>query len=231
MSEPATILIVDDDATLRTAVGLMLTKNGYRVADAADGRAALEAVKKAKPAVVLLDVEMPGMDGWRTLKALREQGSDVPVLMFTHVDDVDSRVHGLETGADDYIGKPCAPAELLARLRALIRRSHPKPPPGDLTLLRLGDVVIDLKTRHATRAGQPLRLSRTDYALLHLLNATPGLPVARETIAEKIWEGGAGSSQALDTHLWRLRKKLGDDAAAPRWIQNVPGYGYLLAAT
>lgn len=208
---------------------LTLAKGGYQVAEAADGYEALAHLQTVRPAAVLLDVEMPGLDGWSTLKALRQKGFEVPVLMFTHVDDVDSRVAGLETGADDYVGKPCDPVELLARLRALIRRSRMHQVSTEKRVLRLGDVAIDLEKRQTTRAGTPLRLSRTDYALIQLLAETPGVPVARERIAEIVWEGSAGSSQALDTHLWRLRKKLGDEAAA-KWIVNVPGYGYMLAA-
>lgn len=228
MNGKPTILVVDDDSAVRVGLRLNLNRAGYTVIEAENGIDALENLKKTVPALIILDVEMPRMDGWQTLVTLRQMGMRCPVLMFTQLADVPSRVRGLDGGADDYIPKPCAPEELLARVRVLLRRAKAAMIDTE-RVLRLGDVVIDLDRRTATTVSGTLRLSRTDYTLLELLCATPGVPVSRDNIVERIWEGGAGSSHALDTHLWRLRKKLGDDAKVPKWIQNVPGYGYMLA--
>lgn len=229
MSGKSVVLLVDDDATLRIGVRLVLTLAGYAVVEAEDGFAAVEAVRKEVPAIILLDVEMPRMDGWQTLAELRRMRVDCPILMFTHVADVPSRVRGLDEGANDYLCKPYAPEELLARMRVLLRRTG-EAKGGLVRVLRLGEVIVDLEKRSATKAGLPLRLSRTDFALLAFLDEARGLPVSREKIAERVWAGSAGASQALDTHVWRLRKKIGDEGAAPRWVKNVPGYGYMLAA-
>lgn len=228
MRGKSTILLVDDDAMLRTGMRFVLHRSGYAVMEAADGFEAVKMVKKEVPSVILLDVEMPRMDGWQTLAELRKMRVDCPILMFTQVEDVPSRVRGLDGGADDYLCKPCTPQELLARIRAVLRRKGATQNSSG-RLLRLGEVTVDLERRTAMRAGLPLRLSRTDFSLLELLDDARGLPVAREMIAERIWAGSAGASQALDTHVWRLRKKIGDEGTAPRWIKNVPGYGYLLA--
>lgn len=221
------ILLVDDESAVRLGLSLVLKQAGYMVGEAGDGLQAVESVKTTMPDLIILDVEMPRMDGWQTIAALRRMEVGCPILMFTQLADTPARVRGLDTGADDYVCKPCTPEELLARVRALLRRTGKVKQPE--STLRFGDVVVDLEHRTATKAGQPLRLSPTDYVLLRLLVATPGVPVSREAIAENVWDGGAGSSHALDTHLWRLRKKLGDDATAPRWLKNVPGFGYVLS--
>ena len=195
------------------------------MAECADGAAALDWLRGHLAHVVLLDVDMPGVDGWHTLAELRRRGFTQPVLMVTHVDDPDSRIKGLDTGADDYIGKPCSVPELLARVRAVLRRAPPRPASA---LLRLGPNHIDLAAFRAERDGRPLRLSRTDYALLALLHAHAGRPVARELVLQRIWAGASGSSHALDTHVWRLRRKLADAADPPRWLRSVPGVGYSL---
>lgn len=225
MSEPATICIVDDDEAIRLVFGRTLTEAGYKVVECKDGAEALELVARQEPSLILLDVDMPRVDGWNTLAGLRQRGCKRPILMITHIDDVPARVHGLESGADDYLGKPCSPAELLARVRALLRRFPPPASPK----LRWRDVEIDLTSSTATKAGQPLRLTRTDYALLRLMHEQRGRPVPRETILKEIWDGKSDASHALDTHLWRLRKKLGDTDELHQWIRNVAGVGYLMA--
>jgi two-component system response regulator MtrA len=148
-------------------------------------------------------------------------------MMITSINDTDSRVRGLDLGADDYVGKPCAPDELLARVRALLRRPGRAPVAPDT--LRLGDVTVDLAGRTARRGDQKLRLTRMDFALLRVLAAQRGQPVSRERIAAEVW-GGVMTVQALNTHVWRLRAKLPPQPGGEPWIVNQPGLGYLLAA-
>src|SRR4051812_5931430 len=162
-----TILLVDDHADLRALFRKALAHAGYRVIECNDGVEALELLQTECPSVIVLDVEMPRLNGWKTLAALRERRFSVPVLMVTHVNDIDSRVQGLEAGADDYIGKPCDASELLARVRALLRRHSPSPAPT--TLLRFGDVVVFFQAEDGIRDEVPVRLTRTEFALLDLL--------------------------------------------------------------
>jgi DNA-binding response OmpR family regulator len=226
MKATDTILLVDDDKEVRALFRRTLTGAGYAVSECSDGMEALDRVKEKTPALIILDVDMPRLDGWKTLAQLRKDGYAQPVLMVTHVNDVDSRVHGLDTGADDYLGKPCEPSELLARVRALLRR--PAPTPNSSTPLRLGDVVINLEAKTATRDGKPIQLTRTEYALIEVLLHHAGKPVSRELLLERLWGGSSGRSHTVDTHLWRLRKKIGDTRDEPRWIQNLSGIGYML---
>jgi two-component system response regulator MprA len=228
------VWIVDDDAAVRLVFHRVLTEAGYAVADCTDGAEALERLNTETPDLIVLDVEMPRLDGWATLAELRQRGCDRPVLMMTRVEDVASRVRGLEAGADDYLGKPCAAPEFLARVRALLRRAGLVPMNGgkmEANVVRLGETMINLAAKTATRSGAPLRLTRMDFALLELLHEHAGKPVAREVILERVWPGQARSEQtshALDTHLWRLRKKIGDTSDVPQWIRNVPGIGYVM---
>lgn len=221
-----TILVVDDDAVVRSLFVQTLNAAGFDTTEAEDGIAALEQATAQSPAVIVLDVDMPRMNGWKTLAELRRRGCDRPVLMITHVNDAESRVQGLETGADDYIGKPCLPAELIARVNALLRRA----PPAPARQLRFGDVRVDLDAKKAERAGEPLRITRTEYELLELLFRHAGKPVSREAMLEHLWGARTGMTHTVDTHLWRLRKKLGDTGESPRWIQNIAGIGYVLSS-
>ena len=229
MTPAPEIWIVDDEPDARAIFGRALSDGGYRIATFRDGAEVLDRFRTEAPALLLLDVGMPGLSGWDTLKEWRRRGGTQPVLMITASNDVDSRVRGLENGADDYLGKPCSPAEVLARVRALLRRV-PRARPAETKPLRLGAVTVDLEKKTALKAGGPLRLTRTDYALLTLLAETPGKPVSRELILQRVWDGHSGGSHALDTHLWRLRKKLGDTGEGPPLIQNLPGIGYVLTA-
>lgn len=246
MSSGAKIWIVDDDKAVRTVCRLLLTGAGLAVEECEDGAVAVERWHQAKPALIVLDVEMPRLDGWRALEELRRAGYTQPILMLTHVADVPSRVRGFELGADDYLPKPFEPGELLARVKALLRRAGVTAAAtggGENSSgrsngavrtsgvrLELGDVVVDFDTMAATKAGVPLRLTRTDFALLRLLGEHRGKPVLRDTILREVWKGQASSSHVLDTHLWRLRKKLGDgENGAGQRVRNLSGIGYVLA--
>ena len=229
MASTPKIWIVDDSPEIRFVFRRTLMDGGYEVFEWGNGFDALEQLRDGSPDLIILDVSMPQMDGWKTLRELRQRGYAQPVLMITAVNDVDSRVRGLDNGADDYVGKPCDGHELLARVGALLRRA---PPASTVNgrILQLGDARIDLAARTATKAKKDLKLTRTDYLLLTLLNEHRGTPVSRDLILQRVWEGQAGGSHAFDTHIWRLRRKLGDSSEEPRWIRNVPGIGYVLEA-
>ncbi len=234
MKLPPQIWLVDDDADLRAVYQRVLSGAGYGVVHFADGTEALAGLDTDTPDLIVLDVDMPRLDGWGTIEELRRRGCSSPVLMMTGFDSVEARVRGLKLGADDYLGKLCATTEFLARVYALLRRAGMHT--GGATakpaeLLRLGATTVDLAAKTATKAGAPLRLTKTDYALLALLNDHAGKPVTREEILRSIWPGsatGVQSSHALDTHLWRLRKKIGDAADGSQRIRNVPGIGYVM---
>lgn len=226
MTAKAKILLVDDNAEVRSLFRRVLVAEEFRVIECDDGIDALKVVQAEAPALIILDVEMPRQNGWKTLAQLREGGATQPVLMLTHVNDVNSRIHGLEAGADDYLGKPCDPAELLARVRALLRRvPAPRAKP---TRLHLGDVQIDLAQKTASRDGKPVQLTRTEYKLIEILVQHAGRPVSRELLLERLWGSSSGQSHTVDTHLWRLRKKIGDNRTDARSIRNLPGIGYVL---
>lgn len=227
MTPPEKILVVDDDAGVRAAFRRALAHANFEVVECENGREALDREPLEQPVLILLDVDMPELDGRKTLAELRRRGCTRPVLIVTHVDDEASRVQGLELGADDYIGKPCSAAELVARVRAVLRRY--RPPDSGAPTLRFGDVVVDLQNKMAMSGSTLIRLTRTEFALLALLREHIGTPVSRERIIARVWGGKMNNSHALDTHLWRLRKKLGDTADEPRWIRNQSGIGYTMA--
>lgn len=228
MSQPKTIFLVDDDAQVRGAFNRALTREGFRVVECAGGPEALRQLEHETPAVVILDVDMPGMDGWKTLAEIRKRTGGPLVLMVTHVNDVPARVQGLEAGADDYLGKPCEAAELLARVRALLRRAPPAA--SAPATLRFGDLVVDLERKTALRGRTPVRLTRTEFALLDLFRRHAGKPVSREAMLEHLWGARSETSHTIDTHLWRLRKKLGGGGRDSPWIENIPGIGYVLTS-
>lgn len=227
MPDASRLWVIDDNPDVRASFIYALTKEGYQVVEFQNGGDALAQLEAQPPAMIILDVDMPVLDGWQTLQELRRRGCFQPVLMVTGTNDVGSRVKGLELGADDYIGKPCESSELIARVRALLRRTSSPFQPAVKLLVR-GDVKIDLDRKTATRGDERLALTRTDFALLKLLSENKGAPVSRETILRDVWKARSGNSHALDTHLWRLRKKLGDTNDASQWIQNIPGIGFMM---
>jgi DNA-binding response OmpR family regulator len=227
MSPQPRVLVVDDDPGIRTSIRLALHAAGYRVLEAADGAAGLQLAQQEKPALIILDVRMPGLDGLSVAAELRRVGAATPILMLTSQVQVTERVAGLDAGADDYLGKPFDRRELLARVQALLRRveratERPK-------VLQFDDVTVDLERKSATRGGAPLALTRTELALLDLLARHLGKPVSRDLMLDAVWGYTYfPSSRTIDTHVWRLRKKLGDTGEAPRWITKVHGEGYVL---
>ena len=216
-SEPL-VLVVDDEATVRQALERALRLEGFAVATAADGIEALAAVAQKPPAVIVLDVTMPRLDGVSVVKRLRSDGIDTPVCMLSARDEVDDRVAGLQAGADDYLVKPFATEELIARIRALTRRGAPA-----TESLRFADLTLDLPTRTAARGGRTVELSGRETALLELLLRDPRSVLTRERALERVWDDAAVPN-VVDRYVGRLRRKLGE----PPLIHTVRGVGFML---
>jgi two-component system response regulator MprA len=221
------ILVVDDERAVRESLRRALELEGYEVDLAEDGEQALERLGPTSVAdAVILDVLMPGIDGLEVCRRLRAERNGVPVLMLTARAEVDSRVAGLDAGADDYLPKPFALAELLARLRALLRRAGNGDETGDV--LRFSDLELDLGTREVRRGQRPIELTRTEFALLELFLRNPRQVLTRSIIFERVWGYDFGpSSNSLDVYIGYLRRKTEDDGA-PRLIHTVRGVGYAL---
>lgn len=225
MSTAATILIAEDDRAVREALRRALSFEGYEVIAAADGGEALEVLTAQTPDAILLDIMMPGVDGLTVCRRVRDKGLTVPVLMLTARHEISDRVAGLDAGADDYLVKPYALDELLARLRALLRRTSVTGVQGNT--LRLADLVIDEAARRVTRGDALLELTKTEFDLLELLVHNQNIVLTREIIYERIWgfdfETG---SKSLDVYIGYLRRKLEADGAS-RLIHTVRGVGYV----
>jgi two-component system response regulator MprA len=219
------VLVVDDEEGILRAVGRALVINGYDVETATDGTIAIRSLAAAAPDVVVLDVSMPGIDGLEVCRRLREAGDRTPVLMLTARDGVNDRVAGLDAGADDYLVKPFALEELLARLRALLRRAGPV---EDNEVLRCGELSLDLGSREVRRAGREIELTRTEFLLLELFLRHPGRVLTRQGISAKVWDYDFGpASNSLDVYIGYLRRKT-EAHGESRLIQTVRGVGYVL---
>ena len=218
------VLLVDDDATVRRSVAEGLQLEGFDVVPASGGRAALAAVETVTPAVVVLDLAMPDLDGLEVLKRLRGAHNDVPVCILSARDEVDDRVRGLEAGADDYVVKPFALEEVAARLHALLRR-RPAPPAGRL---EAGDIVVDPSAARATRGERDLELTRRELELLALFVRRPGEILTRREMHEEVWgyTFDPGTNVA-DVFVGYLRRKL-EAAGEPRILHTVRGVGFVL---
>ena len=215
---------MDDEPAVRTSLERALVLEGYAVELAADGAEALERIEAQPPDAVVLDILMPGLDGLAVCRRLRDQGNRLPVLMLTARDAVGDRVAGLDAGADDYLVKPFALEELLARLRALLRRAAP----DEGELLRFSDLELDPLTREARRGHREIELTRTEFNLLELLLRNPRQVLTRSLIFERVWGFDFGpSSNSLDVYVGYLRRKT-EAAGEPRLIQTVRGVGYAL---
>jgi two-component system response regulator MprA len=214
------VLVVDDDQSLRRMLERSLVAEGFAVQAVADGGAALAAIERAAPDLVVLDVGLPGMDGLAVCRRLRDKGFGLPILMLTARDAVADRVAGLEVGADDYLVKPFATEELVARLRALMRRGA-----GGAPRLSFGDMTLDLDTRELHRGGRLIELTAREAALLELMMRAPRRVVTREQALADVWLDEA-SPGVVDAYVMRLRAKLGD----PQVIRTVRGAGFMLEA-
>jgi two-component system, OmpR family, response regulator MprA len=220
------ILVVDDERAVRESLRRALELEGYEIELAEDGRAALSRLEseEGQPDAVILDVLMPGVDGLEVCRRLRRTGIRVPVLMLTARDEVENRVAGLDAGADDYVTKPFALEELLARVRALLRRTTD----GAGELLQFGDLHLDPGTREVRRGERSIELTRTEFALLELFMVNPRQVLTRSIIFERVWGYDFGfASNSLDVYIGYLRRKT-EAAGEPRLIQTVRGVGYAL---
>ena len=228
MTGAAHVLVVEDDRAVRESLDRALRLVGYRVSQAPDGLAALALMADRpddRPDLLLVDVMMPVLDGLGLCRRLRQSGDRTPVLVLTARDAVSDRVAGLDAGADDYLPKPFALDELLARVRALLRRAAPDER-GEPVVV--GDLVVDPERRAVTRAGQPVELTKTEFDLLELLARNEGVVLSRDVIYERIWGYDFGTtSKSLDVYIGYLRRKT-EEGGAPRLIHTVRGVGYTL---
>jgi two-component system OmpR family response regulator len=223
----AAVLVVDDDGHIREVVRFALEKAGHRVAEAADGRAALEAFERSPADVVVLDIIMPELDGLEVCRRLRER-SRVPILFLSSRDEELDRVLGLELGADDYVTKPFSPRELVARVKAMLRRAAPpEPAASEPKVLQSGPLVLDPQRYRCSWDGAEIVLTVTEFALLQSLLGMPGKVYTRDELVDRAWGlGHAITERTVDSHIRRIRKKLAQAGADP--IETVYGLGYRL---
>ncbi len=222
------ILVADDDPAVRDSLRRSLAFNGYEVSTASDGQEALDLVRDSRPDLLLLDVNMPILDGLETCRRLRAAGDDLPVLMLTARVEVGDRVLGLDVGADDYLAKPFALEELLARIRALLRRSRPLSDDATDHVLRFTDLELDLHARAARRGGRDVQLTRTEFELLAVLMQHPRRVLSRELILDEVWGYDfPTSANSLEVYVGYLRRKT-EAGGEPRLIHTVRGVGYVL---
>jgi two-component system response regulator RegX3 len=224
-----TILVVDDEATLRETLAWNLERDGYRVVEAADGRTALERFRAEKPDLVLLDLMLPELSGVEVCRRIRAE-SDVPILMLTARDSEVDKVVGLEVGADDYVTKPFSLREVQARVRALLRRAETRPaaePNGPP--VRVGPVEVDLAGRRLLRDGKPVALTPRAFDLLAFLVRNRGQVLTREQLLEQVWGYDfAGETRTVDVHVHWLRQLIEVDPARPVLLETLRGVGYVL---
>jgi two-component system response regulator MprA len=222
------VLVVDDDKAVRESLRRSLEFNGYDVALAADGAEALAGIANTAPDVVIMDVMMPRLDGIEATRALRTAGNDLPILVLTARDAVGDRVEGLDAGADDYLTKPFALQELLARLRALLRRAAPRDEDADDEVLSFSDLSMDIATREVRRGDRPIELTRTEFTLLEMFLRRPRRVLERSFILEEVWGYDfPTTANSLEVYVGYLRRKT-EAEDEPRLIHTVRGVGYVL---
>ena len=235
-----TVLIVEDEQNIVDILSFNLEREGYNTLEAYDGKTGLQLALEQNPDLVLLDLMLPGMDGFDVCREIRKAGSAVPIIMLTAREEETDKVLGLELGADDYITKPFAMRELLARVKANIRRmsmapaapAAPAPEPQQTQRrLELGRVCVDLERATVYKDGQPLELTQREYDLICFLASQPGKVSSREALMEHVWnyEGYVGDVRAVDVAIRRLREKIEDDPASPKFIVTKRGMGYYFA--
>lgn len=227
-----TILLIEDDATLAETLRYNLEREGYAVLFAADGIQGLELARRECPDLLVLDVMLPRLDGFSVCRILRQE-SDVPIIMLTARQDEVDRIAGLELGADDYVSKPFSLGELLARVRAILRRTERRPttPTTNREILEAGDLRIDAKSRRAWRSGQELSLPQKEFDLLTCLIRNRGIALSRDLLLERVWGFDfLGDSRTVDVHVRWLREKIEANPASPCYIQTVRGVGYRFEA-
>lgn len=226
MSEKAHILVVDDDTRLRELLRKYLTDKGHVVATAADAAEARQRLAGMLFDLIVLDVMMPGDSGLDLTRELRRQGNGVPVLLLTAMGEVEDRINGLESGADDYLSKPFEPRELLLRIASILRRSNREPERAEDRDLRLGAFSFDRDRNELSREGEVVHLTSAEKDLLCILAEAPGHTWSREDLAART--GNGANPRTVDVQVVRLRRKLEDDPRLPRYLQTVRGRGYVL---
>ena len=225
---PGSILIVEDDKKTASLVALYLEREGFQTVLAPDGLQALELAKRHKPALVILDLMLPRLDGWEVCRQLRRT-SDVPILMLTARGEEIDRVSGLTLGADDYVAKPFSPRELVARVKAILRRARPEVSKGK-NFLSHENLEIDLEKRRVSLHGRPLALTPHEYKLLQALMSGPGKVFTRPELLDHLYPGGEEViDRVIDVHIGKLREKIEKDPNNPRYILTVRGVGYQFA--
>jgi len=225
---PTRILVVDDDVKITSFLRRSLALEGYDVRVANSGLEAIRAVAESPPDLMVLDIMMPDLDGLEVCRRIRAAGEEFPILMLTARDSVTDRVRGLDQGADDYLVKPFALEELLARLRALSRRRQPSKEEERPSVLQYADLVLDTGTREAFRGGRKIELTAKEYELLAVFLSHPRQVLTRDTLMEKVWGYDySGESNVLEVYVAYLRHKL-EAGGEPRLIQTVRGVGYVL---
>ncbi|MGC4885649.1 response regulator [Micromonospora sp. DT227] len=221
------VLVVDDERSLAKVVASYLERDGHEVSCVFDGRAAVDAVRRDRPDVVVLDLALPGLDGIEVCRRIRTFTDCYAVMLTARSEEVDKLV-GLGVGADDYLTKPFSPRELVARIRAMLRRPRVAPaPPPEPSERAVGALRIDLAGREVWVDRQPVELTRTEFDLLAALSAQPDVALRRRQLIDLVWGADwVGDEHLVDVHIAHLRRKLGDDPAAPRFIRTVRGIGY-----
>jgi two-component system response regulator RegX3 len=233
MSRPrARILFVEDEPSISGPFSKALTRAGFEPIVASNGNAALSLAERTPPDLVLLDLNLPDLDGLDVCRELRRRRADTPILMLTARGTEIDRIVGLELGADDYVVKPFSADEVIARIRAVLRRvRQPEPTAAPAEPIAVGELRVDLRSRQATVAGHPLDLSRKEFDLLAELVRNAGHVMSREDLMARVWdENWFGPTKTLDTHIGWLRRKLGEPASAPRYIHTVYGVGFRFSA-
>ena len=219
------VVVAEDDPSVRNAVQRVLELEGYQVQTANDGNAALELIASSKPHAVVMDVMMPFADGLTVTRELRQRGNRTPVLLLTARHEVGDRVAGLDAGADDYLVKPFAVDELLARVRALLRRYES---PAPAAVMSMGDLTMDVNKREVKRGGKVLELTKTEFDLLHILLEQRDIVLTREYLYEHIWGFNfETNSKSLDVYIGYLRRKI-EDSGEERLLHTVRGVGYVM---
>ena len=223
---PVDVLVVEDDGAVRRSLERALGLHGFAVRSAPDGLEALRRIAEREPDLMVLDVGLPGPDGMRLAERLRRDGMTTPILMLTARDGVGDRVAGLESGADDYLVKPFALEELVARLRALLRRT-PAAVAARADLLRAGDLVMDVDAHVVRRGERGVALTPTEFRILAVLLDPPGRVATRERLADEVWDGADVGANALEQQVAGLRRRL-EEGGAPRLVHTVRGLGYVV---
>ncbi|MBI4365182.1 MAG: response regulator transcription factor [Deltaproteobacteria bacterium] len=221
----ATILVIEDDQSILTGLVDNFTMEGYKTLTAADGTTGLKLATEAVPDLVILDVMLPGMDGFEVCRRLREKASNVPIIIVSAQGRESDKVLGLQLGADDYVSKPFSPHELMMRVKAVLRRTQTPEPKA----VQFGRVTVNFTKYEVTKDGQPVNLTANEFTILKLLVRHQGEPVSRHAILSVIWGEGA-TSRTVDTHIWSLREKLEEDNANPKHILTVQRIGYKFIA-